>query len=337
MPKTRVKHLFLTHPNLPSKTSIWDFFKALEECYIWQRGPDRGKSKIDGFCVGRQVHKSGMTHFHTYLRLTRTDHHSSKTADVSLNGVLYHGNYQRVRSVNAVLTYCRKDGDYVEHNLITGFAHTVVKCRDKFDLFMALDRAAKHKQTIFWLRVYELYKQRQQHRKRVQLTKYAVSFDWYSHFIKPETKMGWLKHPDKRPKGLLLTGPSETGKSSFIAKLAGVNRYFVATEPRQFVNYRGESVIALDQFSWQKWNEDIPFLKNLVTGLRVSTPSYYGCRLLATPRQVIVCTNEDPFSWSMPSPLCNRFYVYYTARKQCYRWAEKGWVSCDISETNKYL
>ena len=142
--------------------------------------------------------------------------------------------------------------------------------------------------------------------------------------------MGWLKHPDKRPKGLLLAGPSETGKSSFIAKFAAQRRYFIATEPRHFSNYRGETVIALDQFTWAKWHGDIPFLKNLVTGLRVSTPSYYGSHVLATPRQVIVCTNEDPFSWSMPSPLCNRFYVYYTARKQCFHWNGKTWVHLNL-------
>lgn len=323
--RTMSKHIFLTHPNMPAEMSIWTFIRALEQRYVWARGPDRGKSKIDAFCVGRELHESGRPHFHTYLRMTRKINHTVTGGDVAIDGISYHGNYQAVRSVNAVLTYCRKGGDYVEHNLISGLAHTVVKSRDEFDLLMALDRAGRHRQRPFWTRVYELYRERAEHERRLELTRHIVSFKWYSHFIKPETEMGWLKPPARRPKGLMLTGPSETGKSSFIAKFARERPYFIATEPRHFTNYSGEAVIALDEFTWSKWRSEIPFLKNLVTGLRVSTPSYYGSHLLATPRQVIVCTNEDPVTWSMPSSLCNRFYVYYTGRDECLSWSGTGW------------
>lgn len=328
--RTRMKHLFLTHVNMPPDTSIWTFIRALEQRYIWQRGPDRGRTKIEAFCVGRELHESGRAHFHTYLRLTRKINHASTGGDVTINGRVYHGNYQAVRSVNAVLTYCRKGGDYVEHNLISGLAHTVVKSRDEFDLLMALDRAGRHRQRPFWTRVHELYRERAQHRRRLELTRHIVSFDWYSHFIKPETAMGWLKPPARRPKGLMLTGPSETGKSSFIAKFARERPYFIATEPKHFTNYGGEPVIALDEFTWAKWSRDIPFLKNLVTGLRVATPSYYGSQVLATPRHVVVCTNEDPVMWRMPPSLCTRFYVYYTGRDECLHWADNAWASVNL-------
>ena len=325
MVKTRVKHLFLTHPNFPNTTSIWTFFKLIEQKFVWARGPNKGHSKIDGFCVGRERHKSGRVHFHTYLRLSRTDHYTSRIGDVSLEGHVYHGNYQRVRSINAVLTYCRKGGDFIEHNLITGFAHTVVKCRNELDVLMALDRATKHRQRSFWTRVYELYREREEHRKRLELTKHIVSFNWYNKFITPETVMGWLRVPDRRPKGLLLAGPSETGKTSFIAKLAGDRPYFIATEPRHFVNYAGEHIVALDEFSWTTWADEIPFLKNVVTGLRVSTPSYYGSRLLATPRIVVICTNENPINWPMPVALRTRFYVFKTDEQVEYRWCDGAW------------
>lgn len=310
---------------MPAKTSIWAYIRALNERYVWRRGSDTGKSQIDAFCVGRERHKSGRVHFHAYLRMVKPINHGPRAGDVSVDARVYHGNYQAVRSINAVLTYCRKGGDYVEHNLIAGLAHTVVNSRDEFDLLMALDRAGRHRQRPFWTRVQELYRERDEHRKRLELTRHIVSFDWYTHFIRAETAMGWLKRRARRPKGLLLTGPSETGKSSFIAKFAGERAYFIATEPRHFVNYAGEPVIALDEFSWGRWRRDIPFLKNLVTGLRVATPSYYGSRMLATPRQIVVCTNDDPLTWAMPPALCSRFYVYYTARDECFDWHDGAW------------
>lgn len=324
--RLHVKHAFFTYSNVDTSVNIYEFIRHVNQKFVGCRGSMNGKSRVSGFCIGREIHKSNMAHFHVYIRFDKKYMYSYTRPDITICGRLYHGNYQRVRSVNAVLTYCRKDGDYVQHNLTAGLAHTIIKSRDQFDLLMALDRAGKHRQRPFWTRVYQLYRQRAQHKKRLQLTRHIVSFPWFQRYLKPQSLMGWLKAPDRRPKGLMLSGPSETGKTSFIIKLAGQKPYFVATEPRHFCNYAGQSIIALDQFSWRNWQHHIPFLKNLVTGHKVSTPSYYGCKLLATPRVVIICTNENPQSWAMPPELCARFYFFRTDTGQQYRWIINRWV-----------
>ena len=330
----QAKHLFLTHVNLPILT-IWDFFKALQQRFfpIRVRKGAKRASKISGFCVGRETHKSGKIHYHSYIRLHKRSKFTRVNCfDITIGHDTYHGNYQRVKALSATLNYCRKGGQYIEHNINTGLASTVVKCDDKFNLLMILDRANRRREWSFWTRVYELNRERERHRRSVQLTKYVVKFDWFDKFQTPETNMGWLKGCDKRPKGLLLTGPSETGKTSFIVKFAGTKPYFIATEPRHFFNYSGESIIALDQFEWRVWERQTAFLKNLVTGIRVSTPSYYGSKILSTPRIVLICTNENPDQWDMPVALKTRFYVYKTREDQTCTWsmAENRWIHVEV-------
>lgn len=330
------KVFYLTHPNMPNGVTLWQYLSALEERMVVKRQTcdkmPMGCTKIDGFCIGRQRHKSGKSHFHAFIRAkTRCDVRCSKYFDVSIGGITYHGNYQTVKNISAVLNYCRKDGEYIEHNLVTGMAKIIINCPDELNVMMALDRSNKRREYRFWTQVYRLYKSRRQHKRRKSLRRHIVSFDWFSKFNQPQSVMGWVKGEDQRPKGLLLTGPAETGKTSFIIKMAQNAEYFIATEPKHFKNYKGEELIGLDEFQWARWATHIPFLKNIITGHRVFTPSYYGSKELATPRRVVICTNEDPREWPMPDPLKYRFYLYRTDLHTCHRWDGIQWQTIEIA------
>lgn len=71
------------------------------------------------YCIAIEAHADGTPHLHCYLKLDKSYPHrwrDPRFADLfGPNGERYHGNYQGARSVNAVLSYVRKDSNFLSN------------------------------------------------------------------------------------------------------------------------------------------------------------------------------------------------------------------------------
>lgn len=96
--------LFLTYPKCP----------LLKEDVVHQL---TRKFNVIHYLVASELHQDGTFHIHAYLKLDSHKPHRWKSplfADlIGPDQKIYHGNYQGARSVNAVLGYVKKDGDYL--------------------------------------------------------------------------------------------------------------------------------------------------------------------------------------------------------------------------------
>jgi len=120
--------LFLTYPQIdPANCNNGD-------------GPDLNKVKdeltkqlnrygsTDNGIIAREKHADGNWHVHVYYHLLAIPVGSSRTvlhADLTLWGK--HGNYQAPRSNEAVIKYCKKEGDFIWWGINPHHAHTARK------------------------------------------------------------------------------------------------------------------------------------------------------------------------------------------------------------------
>lgn len=102
--RLRGKKLFLTYPQCPlSKELVLSILQSI-----------LGEN-ITGYCIAEETHESGDPHLHCYLELSSPLGQVSAThLDLtSSTGDQYHGNYQCVRSSNAVKKYITKEGTFL--------------------------------------------------------------------------------------------------------------------------------------------------------------------------------------------------------------------------------
>ena len=93
------KSWFLTYPKCPM---------TKEEVHALLLGKGRA---IRGGVIARELHEDGTPHIHVYLLLAKAfSTRNSKCWDLAG----YHGNYQKARSLDAVIKYISKDGDILQ-------------------------------------------------------------------------------------------------------------------------------------------------------------------------------------------------------------------------------
>ena len=92
---------FLTYPQCPTPKQ-----EVVER--IRDQHPD-----VEGYIVAEEVHADGTPHLHVYLAFEETRKIKDPAYFDTLVHPMKHGNYQSVRSPNAVKKYCQKDGNYL--------------------------------------------------------------------------------------------------------------------------------------------------------------------------------------------------------------------------------
>lgn len=111
--------------NIPQKKKI--FRIAAKRIYLTYSQVNKKMGNIDVlqafqikkfFCfrylISKEYHKDGGTHFHVLLESTRKfDIKLHDYLDITYEGHSYHGNYQAVKSVQNVVEYICKVGDYI--------------------------------------------------------------------------------------------------------------------------------------------------------------------------------------------------------------------------------
>ena len=76
----------------------------------------RAKKPIKAAVIARELHEDGTPHIHAYVLLEkRFDCRQSSFWDLAP----FHGNYQKAKSIDAVIRYIKKDGDILEFGEIS--------------------------------------------------------------------------------------------------------------------------------------------------------------------------------------------------------------------------
>lgn len=98
--RIQAKHLFLTYPRCDAeKEIVWDLLMD--------------KFRPERILVAGEKHADGGRHLHCYLGFQeRKSFTGADFADLIILDKYYHGNYEACRSVNSVLKYATKDGDW---------------------------------------------------------------------------------------------------------------------------------------------------------------------------------------------------------------------------------
>ncbi len=72
------------------------------------------KAGIKAYVVCREKHKDGDCHIHMYIKFDRRVRvRYADCFDFKVGDKLYHGNYQVARNAKKVISYCKKDGDFI--------------------------------------------------------------------------------------------------------------------------------------------------------------------------------------------------------------------------------
>lgn len=96
------KQFFLTYPQCPVSKEV--ALISMED-----------KGHLTAYIISEEQHKDGTPHLHVYLKFERKKNFKSpKCFDIEFDGHTYHGNYQTVKNADAVMTYVKKDNNFIE-------------------------------------------------------------------------------------------------------------------------------------------------------------------------------------------------------------------------------
>lgn len=99
--RLQARHLFITYPQADAIPSAESLLQHLE-----------GKlPPIQRYVIGEELHQDGSTHYHAYLCLQRKS--NIRNAN-HLDFMGCHPNIQSAENPSAVAAYCRKEGSYIE-------------------------------------------------------------------------------------------------------------------------------------------------------------------------------------------------------------------------------
>jgi len=275
----RAKNLFLTYPKctFPKNEALQNLLELLSPCgVVWA-------------VVALENHEDGTPHLHCVAKLDNCV--STRKADYFDKVVGQHGNYQACRSLNDVLRYVCKDGDFVCEGITPEEIQGITEGKSSKSLEAArmLLSGASFKEIIEWdagfvlLRLDALRKFKslleqleplklRDWRPCVLPTKYARRTElkelvqWVNDNCDPT-----VKRPFKAPQ-LYLYGPANVGKSTFANSLMQFLDTAVApqNEPRFFDSYvEGKTqLVVFEEFNSKQ--RSISWLNTFLQGGKMS-------------------------------------------------------------------
>lgn len=200
--------LFLTYPKCPKLPE--ELLVHLQKIF-----------KLDSYLIAREQHMDGTFHLHAYLRLEKKINiKDEKKCDWRVDDTNYHPNIQGCRSPKAVLKYVCKDGNYVT-NIAKSTIDEAIKNNVKVgDLYKEARQKTIEEGVAAGLKVLEHSKTFrdlvvhgeaiERNLKKLKKGKLESEFTLDSF----NKSFNWDKS-----KTLILTGPTNTGKTSLAAAL----------------------------------------------------------------------------------------------------------------------
>lgn len=269
------RNLFLTYPNCSASPE--SVLSALREIIT---------AEIEEYVIATEDHQSGEQHVHCYLKLSRKVNYRDpqcldlKFYDSDDEEVIYHGNYQTVRSIDKTIAYVKKHGVYISNLL--DFFDQVKKCETRQQLLELIVSNKKIHQSKFIQEYWSLS------RPRTEIDyEYECSWNDLALRVLEQCSAG----QGRRPRGLFIHGKPGCGKTTWVRKNFKATEVFFAYEPKHFTHYRDEPIICLDEFNLELWTTG--FINGLITDPNILSPAYYGSVRLKWPRVVIVLSNHN--------------------------------------------
>lgn len=100
------KKLFLTYPGIKEKLNREDILSEIAK-----------KLPVSKYLIAEERHKDGSYHYHcVFVGHKKFEIRNPNLLDLQTDGISYHGNYQKVRNLNATIQYCMKADKGVLHN-----------------------------------------------------------------------------------------------------------------------------------------------------------------------------------------------------------------------------
>lgn len=262
----RAVHLFLTYPQCPIPKE--DAMRLLKNSL----------RNYEGCLIASEQHEDGTPHLHAYVKLrVRSEFRSAQFADLHWGGLVYHGNYQRARSVASVAEYVLKDGDFIAD----GVDPNIVAGRPKKSKSSSLATASRilagatlrelmedeelRGFVLTNLQRIQLYQRTWDAMKSMEEAKLPLDRLTFCVSMSPERILiaEWitknLSHPpptgrDFRTKQLFVWGPTEIGKTSMCLHLSKFFKVYWAAYSGEFLDgYSDEfELVVFDEFRGQK-------------------------------------------------------------------------------------
>lgn len=198
------KTVFLTYPQCSTpKESLLDHLKQLLE-----------HKDIKYATVGQEQHEDGNPHLHAFVWLNKEIHVRDR-AFFDFEG--HHPNIQSARNKADVIKYCQKDGNFCEYGTKPGKrkwdevltaptrleAEDVIRGISPRDWVLAYDRIQKYLDAAY----------------PPAKPPYRSEYEFDATSI-PSGVRSWLaQRNDRRPRSLVLIGPSRTGKTELARSL----------------------------------------------------------------------------------------------------------------------
>jgi len=175
-------------------------------------------STIVEYVIASEPHEVDGDHIHAFIKYEKKVQFHKKKWDLTVEGKLYHGNYQPARSFAAVLAYCKKGGNYISN----------------IDLQSAAQKKGKKNLQILTGDLKEL------------VTEGVIHALQLPQAIKARSIFSLLgssyQHHDVR--GIWIYGPPGVGKSHYVRTLHP--DCYVKPQHKWWEGYQGQEAVLLD-------------------------------------------------------------------------------------------
>lgn len=205
--------------------------------------------KIDKYIIAEEEHKDGGKHIHALLCMEKApDIKNMNAFDINVNGKIFHPNFQRAKSVNAVRTYCEKDGDYISNfddKSKNDKFYEELKKYDTNDQLKIL-KEFKYKDCIKDFDKYERnIKRMKEIEEDIKPKKYTINMF---------TNYDWMFNWNHEKYTLVLKGESGYGKTQFFLTMA--NKPLLCSDINDLKNIEKDTdLIIFDDMTFKKWEE----------------------------------------------------------------------------------
>lgn len=175
------------------------------------------------YIIAKEYHQDGGIHFHALLLFNKKVNITCpQTLDIQYQDHKYHGNYQAARSLERVVDYICKHGDYITSlpNIVDGqfvsMKEMLVRDVQQLGTLQALIKHAegqtnKALANLSLLHTHSYFQKLEQLKASVQADTIETPFKLENFYLSQQLTH-WINNPNKT---LVLVGPSGVGKTAF--------------------------------------------------------------------------------------------------------------------------
>jgi DNA replication protein DnaC len=275
------------------------------------------KLSIKNYLISLEDHTEHGIHSHILLQLNKKCNIRNKSIlDIKFNNKIYHGNYQRVNSLSAVIQYVIKDGNFINNkefhiysnsnNELVNLETYVLQSARRIGINNALNEFIKLDENLALKKIDKLEK----NIKKILKIESDVNeedinvWPFKTKHIDADTLPDSIQDYEQTKrlfnnKAIAIVGKAGTGKS-FLAKTIA---YEHSKKPLFIKHYEGikeydsnkhDSIVFDDaNLSQLKTEQDIINFLDIVTkGIKTNTRHLYGCKSINKDTPIIMTVND---------------------------------------------